>query len=128
MISIGALAGLRTVVVVLVLGQTRVLFAMSRDRLMPRSLTKTGPHGTTGADHLDRRCPGRGDGIGLPDRQARGDGQHRHAVRVRAGVGVSYVSMPPEADHHVADDLARLMTPFAERCGVIEKSCAANTC
>ena len=32
--------------VVLVLGQTRVLFAMSRDRLMPRSLTKTGPHGT----------------------------------------------------------------------------------
>ena len=30
--------------------------------------------------------------------------------------------MPPEADHDVADDLARLMTPFAERCGVIEKS------
>ena len=45
-ISIGALAGLTTVVIVLVLGQTRVLFAMSRDGLLPRALAKTGPHGT----------------------------------------------------------------------------------
>jgi APA family basic amino acid/polyamine antiporter len=34
------------VVIVLVLGQTRVLFAMSRDGLMPRQLARTGPHGT----------------------------------------------------------------------------------
>lgn len=33
---------------------------------------------------------------------------------------MSYVSMPPEADHDVAADLARLMTPFAERYGVID--------
>lgn len=45
-ISIGALAGLTTVVIVLVLGQTRVLFAMSRDGLLPRVLAKTGKHGT----------------------------------------------------------------------------------
>ncbi|MBX7450590.1 amino acid permease [Mycolicibacterium sp. 3033] len=45
-ISIGALAGLTTVVIVLVLGQTRVLFAMSRDGLLPRGLAKTGTHGT----------------------------------------------------------------------------------
>jgi basic amino acid/polyamine antiporter, APA family len=45
-ISIGALAGLTTVVIVLVLGQTRVLFAMCRDGLMPRPLAKTGRHGT----------------------------------------------------------------------------------
>ncbi|WP_024448547.1 APC family permease [Mycolicibacterium iranicum] len=45
-ISIGALAGLTTVVIVLVLGQTRVLFAMSRDGLMPRQLAKTNEHGT----------------------------------------------------------------------------------
>lgn len=31
---------------------------------------------------------------------------------------LSYVSMPPEADHDVAADLARLMAPFAERHGV----------
>ena len=45
-ISIGALAGLTTVVIVLVLGQTRVLFAMCRDGLLPRPLARTGPHGT----------------------------------------------------------------------------------
>ncbi|MGV0834475.1 amino acid permease [Mycolicibacterium thermoresistibile] len=45
-ISVGALAGLTTVVIVLVLGQTRVLFAMSRDGLLPRPLSKTGPRGT----------------------------------------------------------------------------------
>ncbi len=45
-ISFGALAGLTTVVMVLMLGQSRVLFAMSRDGLMPRRLAKTGSRGT----------------------------------------------------------------------------------
>ncbi len=45
-IAIGALAGLTTVVMVLMLGQCRVLFAMARDGLLPRSLAKTGSHGT----------------------------------------------------------------------------------
>ena len=45
-ISVGALAGLTTVVMVLVLGQSRVLFAMSRDGLLPRGLARTGSHGT----------------------------------------------------------------------------------
>jgi APA family basic amino acid/polyamine antiporter len=34
-ISIGALAGLTTVMMILMIGQTRVFFAMSRDRLLP---------------------------------------------------------------------------------------------
>ncbi|WP_310784368.1 amino acid permease [Mycobacterium sp. Z3061] len=45
-ISVGALAGLTTVVMVLMLGQCRVLFAMARDGLLPRSLAKTGSRGT----------------------------------------------------------------------------------
>jgi basic amino acid/polyamine antiporter, APA family len=45
-ISIGALAGLTTVVMVLMLGQCRVVFAMARDGLLPRQLAKTGSHGT----------------------------------------------------------------------------------
>ncbi|MBO0885534.1 MAG: amino acid permease, partial [Mycobacterium sp.] len=45
-ISVGALAGLTTVVMVLMLGQCRVLFAMSRDGLLPRQLARTGSHGT----------------------------------------------------------------------------------
>jgi AcrR family transcriptional regulator len=43
-------------------------------------------------------------------------------ARAIVRLAMSYVSMPPEADHDVARDLARLMTPFAERYGVIEPS------
>ena len=39
-IAIGALAGLTTVVLVLLLGQSRIIFAMSRDGLLPRGLAK----------------------------------------------------------------------------------------
>jgi basic amino acid/polyamine antiporter, APA family len=45
-IAVGALAGLTTVVMVLMLGQCRVLFAMARDGLIPRQLAKTGRRGT----------------------------------------------------------------------------------
>jgi basic amino acid/polyamine antiporter, APA family len=45
-IAIGALAGLTTVVMVLMLGQSRVLFAMSRDGLLPHQLARTGSRGT----------------------------------------------------------------------------------
>ena len=43
-------------------------------------------------------------------------------ARAMVRLAMSYVSMPPEADHDVALDLARLMTPFAERYGVIRYS------
>ncbi|MFI6927368.1 amino acid permease [Nonomuraea spiralis] len=42
-ISVGAIAGLTTVVLVLLLGQTRVLFAMCRDGLLPRRLAVVHP-------------------------------------------------------------------------------------
>jgi basic amino acid/polyamine antiporter, APA family len=45
-ISIGALAGLTTAVMIAILGQVRILFAMSRDGLLPRALARTGPRGT----------------------------------------------------------------------------------
>ncbi|RSX54998.1 amino acid permease [Bifidobacterium dolichotidis] len=45
-ISFGIVLGLATVIMVLLLGLTRVVFAMSRDGLLPRSLSKTGKHGT----------------------------------------------------------------------------------
>ncbi|WP_422749025.1 TetR family transcriptional regulator [Mycobacterium sp. WMMD1722] len=41
-------------------------------------------------------------------------------ARAIVRLAMSYVSMPPEANHDVAGDLARLMTPFAERYGVID--------
>ena len=45
-IAFGALAGLTTVVLVLMLGQIRVLFAMARDRLLPGSWSRTTAGGT----------------------------------------------------------------------------------
>ncbi|ASO22502.1 APA family basic amino acid/polyamine antiporter [Actinoalloteichus hoggarensis] len=45
-ISVGALAGLTTVVMVMMIGQVRVLFAMSRDGLVPKVLSPTGSRGT----------------------------------------------------------------------------------
>ena len=45
-ISFGIVLGLATVVMVLLLGLTRVVFAMSRDGLLPRGLSHTGRHGT----------------------------------------------------------------------------------
>lgn len=41
-------------------------------------------------------------------------------ARAIVRLAMSYISMPPEADYDVARDLARLMTPFAERYGVID--------
>ncbi|MDX6253170.1 MAG: basic amino acid/polyamine antiporter, family, partial [Kribbellaceae bacterium] len=43
LISAGAVAGLTTVVLTLMIGAARVVFAMSRDHLVPRSLGKTHP-------------------------------------------------------------------------------------
>ncbi len=42
-ISAGAVAGLTTVVLTLLIGATRIIFAMSRDALLPRSLAKVHP-------------------------------------------------------------------------------------
>ena len=42
-ISVGALIGLTTVMMVLMLGQSRVFFAMSRDRLLPATFAKVSP-------------------------------------------------------------------------------------
>ena len=43
LISVGALAGLTSVVMILMLGQSRVLFAMSRDHLLPPGMSTVHP-------------------------------------------------------------------------------------
>jgi APA family basic amino acid/polyamine antiporter len=43
LISVGAIAGLTSVVMILMMGQTRVLFAMCRDGLLPRHMAKVHP-------------------------------------------------------------------------------------
>ena len=83
-ISFGALIAITSVVLTLLYGQTRILFAMWRDGLVPRVARRVHPTTRTpiyigGRGVLDRAAR-RG-------RAARGDreaGQHRHAVRVPA--------------------------------------------
>ena len=48
-ISVGALVGLTTVIMVLLLGLSRIVFALSRDGLLPRWLSKTTEHTKTPA-------------------------------------------------------------------------------
>ena len=61
LISAGAVAGLTTVVMTLMIGAVRVLFAMSRDGLMPRRFAHVNAKtGTPVQDHADDRLPRRG--------------------------------------------------------------------
>ena len=46
LVSLGALAGLTTVILILMMGQSRVLFAMSRDRLLPGGCPASTRYGT----------------------------------------------------------------------------------
>jgi hypothetical protein len=81
LIAAGAVAGLTTVVMTLLIGATRVTFAMSRDWLLPKSWGKTNPKTGTPVKITDHDRHPRRLHRGLhPDRQARGNGQHRHLV------------------------------------------------
>src|SRR5690606_6991204 len=51
LLALGAVISIASVVLTVLYGQTRILFAMSRDGLMPRALGKV--HHTTGAPRLN---------------------------------------------------------------------------
>jgi Amino acid permease len=85
-ISLGALTGLTTVVLVAMLGQTRVLFAMSRDGLLPRHLARINSAGVPA--RITRSSAPRWRSLLRSHRPTPGgDGQRRDNVRVRARVG-----------------------------------------
>ena len=82
-ISFGALVAITSVVLTLLYGQSRILFAMSRDGLMPRGIAQ-GQQAHPDTRAPDRRLrpdllAARRRRAARRDRQAR---QHRHAVRV----------------------------------------------
>nr|WP_279580246.1 amino acid permease [Fodinicola feengrottensis] len=92
-ISFGALCGLTTVVMVLLLGQSRVLFAMSRDNLLPRAFGKTNRKNQhPGLHHRHHWRGGRAARRLRANRCTGGNGEHRNVVRVHlvvsAGVWV----------------------------------------
>ncbi|ORA28861.1 TetR family transcriptional regulator [Mycobacterium aquaticum] len=75
---------------------------------------------TTGSGPIISRCSDRLTGTFQNSWMKASDRDAGVLARAIVRLAMSYVSMPPEADHDVAGDLARLMTPFAERYGVID--------
>ena len=75
---------------------------------------------TTGSGPIIARCSERLTGTCQHSWMKASDEDAGVLARAIVRLAMSYVSMPPEADHDVAGDLARLMTPFAERYGVID--------
>ena len=86
LIAIGACIGLIVVAMILMLGQTRVGFAMARDGLLPVGLAKV--HPKFGTPYIFTAITGVAVALisGFVDLETLVEpGQHRHAVRVRAG-------------------------------------------
>ena len=94
LVKIGAVFGLATVMLVMLLGQSRVFFSMSRDGLLPKwasAIHPTLPHAVD-LHHCSGRCGGHF--ACLPARRpARRTGQHRHTAglhhRLRGGMGAA---------------------------------------
>ena len=111
-ISFGALVAITSVVLTLLYGQSRILFAMSRDGLLPRArLARQPAHAHARVHHRRARARVRRARRGRPAHRDRRAGQHRHAVRVRG--------REHRRDHpapHAARPRARL--PRAVRAGL----------
>jgi AcrR family transcriptional regulator len=70
---------------------------------------------TTGSGPIIAHCSGRLTAVFIDSWVQPGEAAAGVLARAIVRLAMSYVSMPPEADHDVAADLAALMTPFAER-------------
>ena len=84
-ISVGALVGLTTVMMILMLGQSRVFFAMSRDWLLPPAFAKVSPRfGTPLRTTILTGVVVAVLATFVPLTAARRTGEHRDTVRLRA--------------------------------------------
>ena len=87
LVKFAALAGLTTVIFVLLFGQARILFSIAQDRLLPAFFSEVHPRFRT--PFASQALIGVVVALiagQLPDRPAGRDGQHRHAVRLPAGL------------------------------------------
>jgi len=97
-ISLGAVAGLTSVLLVLMLGQSRVFFAVSRDGLLPPAFSKIHPKYRT--PYIPTTLTGIAVGITaalLPIQEIAELTQYRHAIRLRTGMRGVWILAPPRA-------------------------------
>ena len=87
LVSAGAVAGITSVLLVMLMSQPRIFFSMSRDRLLPQGVSKVHPRFGTPYITTIITCVHCGAGRGADaDPSGRRDDQHWHAVRVRRGL------------------------------------------
>ena len=99
-VKFAALAGLTTVILVLLFGQSRIIFAIASDGLLPALLFHPASALQNALDQPGHARPHRrGHGGSVPDRPARRNGQHRHAGRLRPGVPRRHAFAPHPARH-----------------------------
>jgi APA family basic amino acid/polyamine antiporter len=95
-ITCGALAGLTSVMLVMLIGQTRVLYAMASDGLLPRkffaAIHPKLPHAME--EHDSGRAAGGHHRFCHAHRQDRQDGEHRHAAGLCDGLRRGHHSAP----------------------------------
>ena len=84
-ITVGALAGLTSVMLVMMLGQTRVLYSMAKDGLLPTEVLCGGSPEIQDAveEYHPGRAGGRGRGQHHADRRYRENGEYRHSACLR---------------------------------------------
>ena len=84
LVSAGAVAGITSVLLVMLMSQPRIFFSMSRDQLLPAGVSKVHPRFRTPVHHHDHHVRHRRARRRLrPDSDPRRDDQYRHALRVR---------------------------------------------
>jgi hypothetical protein len=84
LVDIAAIAGLASVVLVMLMGQPRIFFSMARDGLLPAGVRKDPPEVPDAVRHHDPLRRRGGDRVRLlPDRAARRAGVDRYALRLR---------------------------------------------
>ena len=124
LVSAGAVAGITSVLLVMLMSQPRIFFAMSRDQLLPGGREQGAPALPHAVHHDDHHLRHRGARRRLrPDPDSRRDDEHRDAVRVRRGVG---------RRHHPArrsgPRRARpFRVPFGSRHSGARRRCRAST-
>ena len=84
LVSAGAVAGITSVLLVMLMSQPRIFFSMSRDHLLPPGVSKVHPRFQTPVHHHDHHLRRRRDrGRVHPHPGCRRDDEHRDALRVR---------------------------------------------
>ena len=110
-VTIGALVGMISSLMVFQYGQARIWFAMSRDGLLPKAFAKVHtvlPDAVR--EHVDRGLVRRHSGRHLGHRNLRRSVEHRHAVRVHRCLGGS--AGAPEDPAGAAPQLPRALVPL----------------